>query len=55
MPVTVWRFDRLSSLRVYSHHERVTPSAEALVLGQHSPLLLHTLVTCMALGLEKQA
>jgi hypothetical protein len=45
------RFDRLSSLRVYSHHERVTPSAEALILGQRARPPPATLENCMSLSL----
>jgi hypothetical protein len=51
MPVIVWRFDRLSSLRVYSYHERVTPPAEALRLGQRARPPPATLENCIGLGL----
>jgi hypothetical protein len=46
------RFDRLSSLRVYSHHERGTPSAEALRLGQCSRLPPAMLENYIGLGLR---
>jgi hypothetical protein len=45
------RFDRLSSLRVYSHHERGTPSAEALRLGQRARLPPAMLENYIGLGL----
>ncbi len=45
------RFGRLTSLRVYSHHERGTPSAEALRLGQRARPPPATLENCIGLGL----
>jgi len=28
MPLIVWRFDKLSSLRVYSHHKSAAPASQ---------------------------
>jgi HNH endonuclease len=44
------RFDRRSSLRAYSHHERGTPAAEALRLGQRARPPPARLENCIGLG-----